>query len=38
VGLGEGILNIFEWKDKVFVVTRTGIFTRSISDFFTPAL
>ncbi len=38
-GLGETyILNVHEWQGKVFVVTRTGIFTRSLSDFFTPAL
>jgi hypothetical protein len=37
-GLNAHILNICEWQGKVFVVTRAGIFTRSISDFFTPAL
>jgi hypothetical protein len=33
----EPILNLNEWRGQVYAFTPNGIFTRSISDFFTPA-
>ncbi len=39
VGLNDtGVLNVNEWRGRVYVFTPDGIFTRSPSDFFTPAL
>jgi hypothetical protein len=39
VGLNDtGILNVNEWRGRVYLFTPDGIFTRSLSDFFTPAL
>lgn len=32
------LLALHEWRGKVYAITQSGIFTRSLSDFFTPAL
>ena len=32
---GNTILNIHEWRGQVFAVTRTGVYMRSVQDFFT---
>jgi len=32
---GNTILNLHEWQGQVFAVTQTGVYTRSVSDFFT---
>jgi hypothetical protein len=35
---GNTLLTLIKWQDKVYACTRSGLFSRSVADFYTPLL